>query len=445
MDDAAKSKVVGKMGFAPMPGEKNKGQPELGNWLLAIPAGSKRAELAFQFIRWATEPTQMKVAALRGNPPTRRSVFQDPELVKKFRAYPVQLASLESAKPRPRTHLWNEIENAFGIYLSKANAGTMPPEQALKQANEEIKSILTSTKVHARGVFVESRSDWARSMRERQVWLWVAPALLVLMLLSIYPMFHALQMSVTSEEGGFTLTHFLRMSQDRFFGAALLNTVIYVGVALIVELALGLGLALLVDSLGFGRGFFRAAFLIPMILPPVVVAVIWRLIFNPQFGVLNGLLKSVGVDTTHLTWTSGKTIALASVIAVDVWEWTPFMFLLISAGLQSVPQDPIEAARVDGASSWRVFRDIVLPCLKPVLFLAVLLRAMDLVRIFDQIWILTQGGPGNSTETVSLYIYRTAFRFFNFGYAAAMSMLGLVLAMIFARSLIRWMRMGDAR
>jgi multiple sugar transport system substrate-binding protein len=142
MDDSAKSKVVGKVGFSPMPGQKKPGQPELGNWLLAIPAGSKKAETAFQFILWATEPAQMKIAAMRGNPPTRKSVFKDAELVKKFRAYPVQLASLESAKPRPRTRLWNEIENAFGIYLSKANSGSLSPEQALKQANDEIKSIL---------------------------------------------------------------------------------------------------------------------------------------------------------------------------------------------------------------------------------------------------------------------------------------------------------------
>jgi multiple sugar transport system permease protein len=203
-----------------------------------------------------------------------------------------------------------------------------------------------------------------------------------------------------------------------------------------------MALALLVDSLPAGKGLFRAGLLAPMLLPPVVVAVIWRLIFNPQFGVLNGMLRNFGLDTSHLTWSSGEQSALPSVIAVDVWEWTPFMFLLISAGLQAIPQEPIEAAKVDGASSWRIFRDMILPLLKPTLFLAILLRTMDLVRIFDQIWILTQGGPGSATETVSLYIYRTAFRFFNFGYAAAMSFLGLFLAGLFARTLFRLMKVG---
>ena len=272
---------------------------------------------------------------------------------------------------------------------------------------------------------------------------WVAPAVLVLLLLSIYPLLYSIRVSFQNSNGGaVTLANYLRLFHDRLFAVALWQTVVYVSVALSIELVLGLALALLVDSLPAGKGLFRAGLLAPMLLPPVVVAVIWRLIFNPQFGVLNGMLRNFGFDTSHLTWSSGEQSALPSVIAVDVWEWTPFMFLLISAGLQAIPQEPIEAAQVDGASSWRIFRDMILPLLKPTLFLAILLRTMDLVRIFDQIWILTQGGPGSATETVSLYIYRTAFRFFNFGYAAAMSFLGLFLAGLFARTLFRMMKIG---
>ena len=177
-----------------------------------------------------------------------------------------------------------------------------------------------------------------------------------------------------------------------------------------------------------------------MLLPPVVAAVVWRLIYNPQFGVLNVTLRRLGVNTAALTWTNGERSALLSVIAVDVWEWTPFLFLLLSAGLQAIPAEPLEAARIDGAASWQRFRDVTLPLLKPAIVLALLLRAMDLVRIFDQIFILTQGGPGTATETVSLYIYRTAFRFSNFGYAAAMSFVLLVATMLFSRALLRVMR-----
>jgi multiple sugar transport system permease protein len=274
---------------------------------------------------------------------------------------------------------------------------------------------------------------------------WIAPAVGLLVALSIYPLIYSIKVSFTSEAGGFTVAHYARLFQDRLFSVACWQTAVYVGVALVVEFLLGLGLALLVDSLGRGRSAFRAGLLAPMLLPPVVAAVIWRLIYNPQFGVLNGALRAAGISTQRLTWTSGESSAMFSVLLVDIWEWTPFLFLLLSAGLQAIPQEPYEAARIDGASPWQVFRDITLPLLKPTILLALLLRAMDLARIFDQIFILTQGGPGFATETVSLYIYRTAFRFFNFGYAAAMSFVVLALTTIFARALLRVMRVGSAR
>jgi len=142
MDDPARSKVVGKIAFTQVPSARRKGVAELGAWLLAIPAASRNKDRATEFVFWATEAEQMKQAALRGNPPTRRSVFLDAALRARFRAFPTQLASLETARPRPRTPAWNEIENAFGIYLSQANAGSISPEQALERANQEIAAIL---------------------------------------------------------------------------------------------------------------------------------------------------------------------------------------------------------------------------------------------------------------------------------------------------------------
>src|SRR6185369_13716386 len=140
--DSAKSKVIGKMEFGQLPAGKNPGRAEIGNWLIAIPRESKNADAAMDFLLWATAAEQMKLSAQRGNPPTRKSVFNDPQLVAKFPSYPAQLRSLESSRPRPRTPLWNEIENAFGIYLSKANSGELPAEDALNQANAEIKKII---------------------------------------------------------------------------------------------------------------------------------------------------------------------------------------------------------------------------------------------------------------------------------------------------------------
>jgi multiple sugar transport system substrate-binding protein len=146
MDDPSKSKVQGKIEFAPMPSARAPGVAELGAWLLAVPVASSHRDAAFDFIYWATDAGQMMQAAQRGNPPTRRSVFQSPDLVKKFRAFPVQLAALEAARPRPRTAQWNEIENAFGVSLSQANSGAISPEVAMQQANREIGAILDRNK-----------------------------------------------------------------------------------------------------------------------------------------------------------------------------------------------------------------------------------------------------------------------------------------------------------
>lgn len=145
MDDAAKSKVAGKIAFTTLPSAAKPGAAEIGNWLLAIPRKARQSRAALDFIVWATAPEQMRVAAARGNPPTRRSLFADPELRARFRAYPVQQQSLETSRPRPRTPYWNEIENTFGIYLSKANSGKMTPEEAMDRANRELQAILERT------------------------------------------------------------------------------------------------------------------------------------------------------------------------------------------------------------------------------------------------------------------------------------------------------------
>jgi multiple sugar transport system permease protein len=276
-------------------------------------------------------------------------------------------------------------------------------------------------------------------------YLLLAPAIIVLLLLSIYPLVYAVTVSLQTGRGEWTGGNFARLLRDHFFLVALWQTLLYTVAALALEFALGLGLALLLDSKLRARNLFRSLLLVPMMLPPVVVAVIWRLIYNPTFGTINGTLKGWGFDTTRLTWIASPSMALASVVLVDVWQWTPFMFLILLAGLQSIPQEPYEAAMIDGASRWQTFRDITLPLLKPAILVALLLRTMDLLRIFDQIFILTQGGPGFATETISLYIYKTAFRFFDFGYAAAMSFVLLVLINFISVGYIRLLRRQEPR
>lgn len=277
--------------------------------------------------------------------------------------------------------------------------------------------------------------------------LLIAPTIAVLLALSIYPLIYAVKVSLQAEsdEGiRWTLQNFARFFKDDFFLSALAHTLVYAVIALTFEFLLGLGLAVLLNREMRGRSFFRAALLVPMMLPSVVVGVVWRLMLNPNFGALNGTLQGFGANTESLTWTASPTLAFASVILVDIWQWTPFMFLILLAGLQAIPEEPYEAALIDGSTPWQTFRHVTLPLLKPAILIALLLRTMDLLRVFDQIFILTEGGPGSATETISLYIYRTAFRFGDFGYAAAMSFVLLLLTNIISLTYIRLLQRQEA-
>jgi multiple sugar transport system permease protein len=259
----------------------------------------------------------------------------------------------------------------------------------------------------------------------------------VLLALSIYPLFYSIKISLQTETAHWSLQNFARLATDHFFLTALAHTFVFAAIALTIEFLTGLALALLLSGQMRGRGLFRSLLLVPMMLPAVVVGVVWRLMLNANFGAINGTLKGFGLNTDKLTWTASPRLAMASVIMADVWQWTPFVFLILLAGLQAIPQEPYEAALIDGSSNWQTFRYITLPLLKPAILIALLLRTMDLLRVFDQIFILTEGGPGFATETASLYIYRTAFRFSNFGYAAAMSFVLLAITNVISLGYIR--------
>jgi len=289
------------------------------------------------------------------------------------------------------------------------------------------------------------------SAQNRREWLlpalFIAPALAVLLSLSIYPLFYSITISLQQETSSgvvWTLGNFTRLFSDNFFLIAMVHTFVYAVAALSCEFLLGLGLALLLNSRMRGRGLLRASLLVPMMLPSVVVGVIWRLMLNPDFGAINGTLRQLGISTEGLTWTASPKLAMLSVIAVDVWQWTPFVFLVLLAGLQAIPEEPYEAALIDGSSRWQTFWHVTLPLLKPSILIVLLLRTMDLLRVFDQIFILTEGGPGFTTETISLYIYRTAFRFFDFGYAAAMSFVLLALTNVISVIYIKFLQAKDA-
>lgn len=286
-----------------------------------------------------------------------------------------------------------------------------------------------------------------KSFDRSLAYLMLAPAVAVLLALSIYPLIYSVRVSLqveTATGSHLSLANFARLFSDDFFLTALVHTLVYSFFALSIEFFLGLALALLLNSRLRGRSIFRALLLVPMMLPAVVVGVIWRLLLNPNYGPINSGLRRFGINADTLTWTASPKLAMLSVIAVDCWQWTPFMFLVLLAGLQAIPVEPYEAAVIDGSSAWQTFRHITLPLLKPAILIALLLRTMDLLRVFDQIFIITEGGPGFATETLSLYIYRTAFRFFDFGYAAALSFVLLLITNVISVMYIRLLQSKEA-
>jgi multiple sugar transport system permease protein len=271
-------------------------------------------------------------------------------------------------------------------------------------------------------------------------WLLLVPTIFLLLALTVYPLIYAFiamlhKINIRTGERTFIgFQNFIEMSTDLFFWNALKNTAIYTGTAVAVEFVLGLSLAMFLSTKLAGRNIFRSLFLTPMMLPPIVAAVIFKIIYIPDFGIINWFLGLFGIE--GIVWEASANTALLSIIMVDIWEWTPFMFLILLAGLQAIPLDPYEAAEVDGATKFQIFRDITFPLLRPAVLIALLLRIMDTLRIFDQIFIMTGGGPANATETMSLYIYRHGFRFSNIGYATAMSFIMLILTILISNFFI---------
>lgn len=227
--------------------------------------------------------------------------------------------------------------------------------------------------------------------------------------------------------------------EDPYFPAAFKVTLFYVAGTVSLQFALGLLIALILNQIvGKLTGFLRTTLIIPTIMTPVVVGIIWRLMYNPDIGMLNYFLTMFGFSPVN--WTGMPGTALPSVMMADIWEWTPFMALVMLAGLQALPQEPFEAALVDGASSWQTFRYITLPLLVPTMLVALLIRLMDAFKTFDLVFVLTQGGPGMSTEILNYYTYRYGFKFFHLGYASALSWFLVVIVTIVSLILIKIIR-----
>jgi multiple sugar transport system permease protein len=225
---------------------------------------------------------------------------------------------------------------------------------------------------------------------------------------------------------------------DPVFGIASLNTFVYVAASVSAQFAIGLGLALLFNMEFRGRRIFWTLALFPMMMAPVAVGLEWKWLYNPNYGPINYLLETVGIPGPG--WLSEPSLSLLSIMIVDTWLCTPFVTLLLLAGLQSIPAELYESARVDGATVLHSFRHVTLPLLRAVILVVLVIRTMDALQIFDLVFVLTGGGPGYSSETLVLYGYRTAFRFLEIGDASAFACIMLLIIFSFSMVYVRLIR-----
>lgn len=276
--------------------------------------------------------------------------------------------------------------------------------------------------------------------RDKSPYLFIVPALLILSGVTLFPLFHLLWLSLHRRLLIFGIYDFVGLDNygfllgDERFWNALKNTIYFTGVSVCMELLLGMAIALLLNKTFKGRGIMRAIILVPWAIPTVVSARIWEWLYNPDFGLFNYLLGR------NINWLGSPFLALNAAIFMDIWKTTPFVALLLTAGLQVIPRDLYYAAMVDGASPLYIFLRITLPLLRPVILVVLLFRTLDAFRVFDAVYVLTGGGPANTTETLSIYAYKTLFQTLQFGFGSAIAMTTFLSAGIITIFYVRLLR-----
>jgi len=298
---------------------------------------------------------------------------------------------------------------------------------------------------HSRRPFLSGLGE----LSETRYWVYLLllPSLLLLFLVVAYPTIYGFFISVREMRltrpglnGWVGMKHYAAMMSDRVFWISLKNTAIWVVAAVTIEMALGFVAALALNRNLPGTKIFGILILLPYFLPNVVAGHMWALLLDPRLGVINDILVRLGILSTYKAWFADPNTALAATILVEAWHGFPFFALLFLAGLKGIPEDLYKAAAVDGAGAFTKFRLITVPMLKTVITAAVILRVISLVNSPDLLLVLTGGGPGNSTQVLSLYAFQTAYRDFNFGYAGALSVVMFFILMVFATIYIRLAR-----
>lgn len=268
-------------------------------------------------------------------------------------------------------------------------------------------------------------------------WPFVVPALVVVLSVIVFPWVFTIWMSTQEftlgQERSFVgCANYVRLWGDPRFWESLVHTLWYTFLSVALPLFLGTLAALIFDKNFPLRGFLRGIFVMPMMATPVAIALVWTMMFHPQLGVLNYLLSLVGIPAQE--WIFNPNSVIPSLVAVETWQWTPLVMLIVLGGLASVPREPFESAEIDGANAWQQFRYLTLPMIAPFIMVAAIIRSIDALKSFDIIYAMTQGGPGTASETINIYLYNTAFAYYDIGYSSAMAIVFFVI--IVALSLI---------
>jgi ABC-type sugar transport system permease subunit len=275
----------------------------------------------------------------------------------------------------------------------------------------------------------------------------VAPLLIVLLLITAYPLGYNIWNSLHHVDyllpplGGWAgLSNYARLFSDNQFVPALVHTLLFTVVSVVLETVIGLGIALALNKPFRGRALVRAAVFIPWAVPTVVSAELWRTMFDPQQGFVNFVLTKLHLPLATATWLDNTWTAWGAILIADAWRNTPFIAIVLLAGLQVIPADIYEAARIDGANAWQTFRRLTLPLLKPALMVALLFRTLQSFLIFDVVYVMTGGGPGTSTDVLAYLNYRAFFVLFDYGYGGAVSVALVVVALVIAQIYVRVFR-----
>ncbi|ASV87611.1 carbohydrate ABC transporter permease [Ochrobactrum quorumnocens] len=268
-------------------------------------------------------------------------------------------------------------------------------------------------------------------------WPFVLPALITVGAVIVFPWVFTLWMSTNQwqlggEQSFVGFDNYLRLATDMRFWESMWHTVVYTVLSVVAPMILGTIAALVFDSKLPMRGLLRGIFVMPMMATPVAVALVWTMMYHPQLGVLNYLLSLIGIPPQE--WIFNQNTVIPSLVAVETWQWTPLVMLIVLGGLASMPRDPFESAEIDGANGWQKFRYITLPMILPFIMVAVIIRSIDALKSFDIIYAMTQGGPGTASETINIYLYNVAFSYYDIGYASAIAVVFFIV--IIAMSLV---------